>query len=108
MKTELVFRLEKEPNGYRQIFSSKCKIKIVNTKGILYLDYNKRHPVGSFENLRNSGELIIADIEIWQNFKLLEDRFEYAIEGSITKKNKQNECEEVEIKSVAALMPPKD
>jgi hypothetical protein len=108
MKTELVFRLENEPAGYGNKFSPNCKIDIKNTKGVLYLDYSKRHPVGMFENLRSTGELILADVEIFQNFKEVEHRFEYAIEGNILKKNDQNECEEVQINSVGVLMPPKD
>ena len=108
MKTELIFKIEKEPVGYGQQFSPNCKIHISRDKGILYLDYQRRHPVGSFQNLRTNGDLVLADIEIFQNFKDIEYRFEYAIDGAIVKKNEKNECEEVEIHSITALMPFKN
>ena len=107
MKTELVFKLEREPQGYGVIFSPNCKINIVNTKGVLYLDYNKRHPVGMFENLRQQGELLMADVEIFENVQSVEHRFEYAIQGD-AKRNENDECIQAEIYSVSALMPSKD
>jgi hypothetical protein len=108
MKTKLVFKLEHEPKGYGHIFSPKCKIDVVEEKGIVYLDYNKRTPVGTFENLKNDGENITADVTIFENLQDVEHRFEYSVEGSILKKNESNECEEAKIFGVSASMPPRD
>jgi hypothetical protein len=108
MKTKLVFKLESEPQGYGLKFSPKCKIDVVEQKGIVYLDYDKRHPVGTFENLRNDGENITADVTVFENMKEVEHRFDYSIEGSILKKNEADECEEAKIFGVAVTMPPRD
>lgn len=106
MKTELVFKLEKEPNGFNQIFSPNCKIKINKPEGLLYLNYEHRpeRVIGYYENLRQDGEVFLADIKLFDNMKVIEHRFEYAIEGYIMKKNEQNEVESIEIKGVSALM----
>ena len=108
MKTELVFKLEKEPKGYGQRFVPGCKVTVKNTKGIMYLDYSNRHPVGTFENLRCDGEQVLADVELFEKFRNLEHRFEYAISGSVKEKNNDGECNEVQIEAVAVLMPAKD
>lgn len=107
MKTELVFKLSREPDGYGQLFAPDCVVNVVNTKGILYLEYNSRHPVGSFENLRCDGENILADIEIFEHFKNIEHRFDYAIGGHVAKQENA-EAKMVLVHSVGALMKTKD
>lgn len=109
MKTKLVFKLEKEPAGFSQVLSEKCKVKIKNTEGLLYLNYEKRaeRVVGSYKNLRQEGELILADVELKDQLKTIEGRFEYAIEGSVLAKNDNGEAEEIEVRGVGALMENK-
>lgn len=106
MKTELVFKLEKEPVGYGQVFSPNCKIKIEKTEGTTYLNYENRseRAVGYFKNLRQEGELLLAEVCLYENLKSIEDRIEYAIEGAVIKKNEAGEVESVRIYGVAALM----
>jgi len=106
MKTEIVFKLEKNPDGFNQTFSPNCKVNISSPDGVLYLNYEKRaeRVVGFYKNLRQEGEVILADVELHNQVKLVEDRIEYAIEGSIVKKNENNEVEEVNVKGVGALM----
>jgi hypothetical protein len=106
--TELVFKLEKEPKGYKHSFAPNCKVNVPNTKGIVYLDYDRRHAVGTFENLRTDGEVVTADITIFEKMKVIEERFEYAIEGDIIKTNDDQMVEEVSIKGVAVTMPARD
>lgn len=109
MKTELVFKLEKEPAGFGQVFSPNCKVKIDNKDGQVYLNYEHRieRVVGSYTNLRQEGEVILADVEVFGKLKGLEDRIEYAIEGSIIQKNEKGEVESIRIKGVGALMSNK-
>lgn len=105
-KTQLVFKLEQKPDGYGQVFSQNCKITIERTDGPLYLNYDKRQQrvMGFFNNLRQEGEAIIADIRLLDTMMPIEDRLEYAIEGAISKRNEKDEAEEVKIKGVSALM----
>lgn len=106
MKTELVFKLEKEPSGYGKVFAPNCQVKIARTEGLMFLNYENRteRAMGHFKNLRQEGELILADVELFENVKNLEDRFEYAIDGAILKKNENEEVLSVTIKGVAVLM----
>ena len=106
MKTELVFKLEKEPKGFGQVFAQNCNVKIKNTYGLLYLNYEKRaeRVVGSYKNLRQEGELILADVELFEKLRVIENRLEYAIEGAISRKNEKGEVEAIEIRGVGALM----
>lgn len=105
-KTELVFKLEKEPAGFGQVFAQNCKIKIKNTEGPLYLNYEKRpeRVVGFYKNLRQEGEVILADIRLHEQVQGVEHRLEYSIEGAVLAKNDKNEAESVEISGVGALM----
>lgn len=109
MKTELVFKLEKEPTGFGQVFAQNCKVKIKNTEGLLYLNYEKRpeRVVGSYKNLRQEGEMILADVQLFEKLRVIEDRIEYAIEGAISQKNDKGEVEAIEVKGVGALMDNK-
>lgn len=109
MKTELIFKLEKEPAGFGQVFDSNCSVKIKKTEGNLYLNYEKRAEriVGSYKNLRQEGENILADVEIFDKLKVLESRLEYSIEGAILEKNENGEVKSIEVNSVAALMDSK-
>lgn len=109
VKTEVVFRLEKEPNVYGNIFSQNCKIEIERTGGTIYLNYENRHDsvVGSFENLRIDNEVVLADIILFDEslkIKEIQDRIEYAIEGGIVKRSESGEVEHFKIKRVAVLM----
>ena len=93
MKTQLVFKLEKEPKGFGQVFTQDCDIKIKNTEGLLYLNYEKRSErvVGSYKNLRKDGENILADVELFEKLRVIEDRIDYSIEGAISRKNDKGE-----------------
>lgn len=106
MKTELVFKLEKEPKGFGQVFTQDCDIKIKKTEGIFYLNYEKRseRAVGSYKNLRKEGENILADVELFEKLLVIENRIDYAIEGAISLKNSKGEVEAIEIHGVGALM----
>lgn len=106
MKTELVFKLEREPQGFNQVFAQGCKVNIKNPDGVLYLNYEKRpeRVVGFYKNLRQEGELFLADIELHHQVKVVEDRFEYAIEGAVLSKNDKGEAELVDVKGVSAIM----
>ena len=107
MKTELVFKLEKNPDGYRgQTFCPSCEVKINNPKGFLYLNYEHREEriMGHYSNLRREGEVILADVELFEKHKILEPRFEYAIEGGIISRNDKNEITSVTINGVSVLM----
>lgn len=108
MKTQLVFKLEKQPLGYGQTFAPDCKVKILNTKGHVYLDYNRKWIMGSFENLRQEGEIILADVELFKNNEVIEHRLEYAVEGAYLDKNDKGEITSIAVKGVGALMPPTD
>lgn len=108
MKTQLVFKLEKQPQDYNQMFAPNCKVNISNTKGIIYLDYDRRHAVGAFENLQTNGEIVTADITIFEKMKIIEHRFEYSIEGDIVKKNDDQLIEEISITGVAVTMPSRN
>lgn len=109
MKTKLVFKLEKEPAGFSQVLSDKCEVKIKNREGLLYLNYEKRteRVVGQYKNLRQEGELILADVELKDQLKSIEDRFEYSIEGAVLKKNEKGEADVIEVRGVGALMENK-
>ena len=109
MKTELVFKLEKEPTGFGQVFAQNCKFKIKNTDGLLYLNYEKRpeRVVGFYKNLKQEGEVFVADIRLHEQVQAVENRLEYAIEGSILAKNEKGEVESVEITGLGALMDNK-
>lgn len=106
MKTELVFKLERQPAGYGQTFAPNCRVKIERTEGVMCLNYERRpdRAVGHFKNLRQEGELILADVELFENYRILENRFEFAIEGGIMVKNEYGEVTSVSIKGVAVLM----
>lgn len=106
MNTELVFKLEKHPVGYGQNFAPNCRVKIERTEGVMCLNYERRpdRAVGHFKNLRQEGEVILADVELFQNYKILENRFEFAIEGGIIGRNDLGEVTSVAIKGVAVLM----
>jgi hypothetical protein len=106
MKTQRVFKLEQAPDGFSQIFSPNCKITIEKTEGQLYLNYENRNEriVGHYKNLRREGEVFLADIELFDHLKPIENRFEFSIEGSVTSKNDKGEAESVVIKRAAALM----
>lgn len=108
-KTQLVFKLEKEPNGFNQVFAPNCEVKIKNTDGVLYLNYEKRaeRVVGSYKNLRQEGEMILADVQLIESLTSIEDRIEYAIEGAVIKKNDNGEAESIEVRGVGALMENK-
>lgn len=109
MSTKLVFKLEKEPDGFNQVFAQNCKFKINSVDGLLYLNYEKRpeRVVGFYKNLRQDGEIFIADIRLHEQVKTVEDRLEYAIEGKIVSKNKNGEVESVEITGLGAIMDNK-
>jgi len=106
MKTQLVFKMEQKPDGYGQTFAPNCKVKIEKTDGQLYLNYEKRAEriVGHYKNLRQEGELLLAEVELFPHAKSVEDRFEYAIEGGIISKNSSNEVESISVKGVSAVM----
>lgn len=108
-KTQLVFKLEKEPNGFNQVFAPNCEVKIKNTEGLLYLNYEKRaeRVVGLYKNLRQEGEAILADVMLNESLSPIEFRFDYAIEGAISKRNDKGEVESVEVLGVGVLMDNK-
>jgi hypothetical protein len=105
-KTELVFKLEKNPEGFSQVLAQNCEVKIKNSEGLLYLNYEHRpeRVVGSYKNLRQEGELILADVRLIESLTPIEDRIEFSIEGSVLKKNEAGEAEAIEVKGVGALM----
>lgn len=107
-KTQLVFKLEKEPAGFGQVFVPNCEVKIKNTEGLLYLNYEKRAEriVGSYKNLRQEGEMILADVQLIESLTTIENRFDYAIEGTM-KKNDKGEVTSIEVRGVGALMDNK-
>jgi hypothetical protein len=98
--------MEKNPDGYGQTFAQNCKVKIERTEGQLYLNYEKRAEriVGHFTNLRQEGELILADISLLPHAASVESRLEYAIEGGIVSKNESNEVDSLNVKGVSAVM----
>lgn len=106
METKLVFKLEKEPAGFGQVFAQNCDIKIKKTEGILYLNYEKRseRAVGSYKNLRQEGENIVADVQLFEKLRVIESRIDYSIEGAISQKNSKGEVEAIEVHGVGALM----
>lgn len=106
MKDQIVFKLEKEPNGFSQVFAPDCKIDIKNKEGLLYLNYEKRaqRVVGSYKNLRQEGEVILADVELRGDLTPVEHRITYSIEGDVVKKNDNNEAISIVIQGVGALM----
>lgn len=109
MKTELIFKLEKNPNGFNEVFAPNCEVKIKNREGLLYLNYEKRAQriVGSYKNLRQEGEVILADVKLVQSIVSIESRFEFSIEGSVIKHNDSGEVELLEVSGVAAIMDNK-
>ena len=109
MKTQLVFKLEKEPAGFGQVFAPNCSVKIKKSEGHLYLNYEKRaeRVVGFYKNLRQEGENILADVEIFEKLKPVENRFEYSIEGAILEKNTNDEVTSIEVQGIGALMDNK-
>jgi hypothetical protein len=108
MKTKLVFKLERSPEGFGQIFSPNCNIEIINNKGFVYLNYEKRNSriMGHFDNLRKEGEVIVADITLFERHIPIEHRLEYAIEGFIVSKN-DKEVTSLKISGIGALMDSK-
>lgn len=108
MKTRMVFKLEKESKDYGQKFAPDCKINISKPNGIVYLDSNDRHPVGRFSDLSTNGEIVTAEIDIKEDLKGFEDRFQFSVEGFVNKKNEAQECVEITVVGVAADMPPRD
>lgn len=106
MKTQLVFKLEKNPEGFSQTLAADCKVKIDRTEGIMYLNYENRveRAVGRYANLRQEGENILADVELFEKLQPIEERLEYSIEGSVMAKNENDEAKSIRIKGVAALM----
>jgi len=109
MTTQLVFKMEKNPDGYNQTFAPNCKVKIEKTEGQLYLNYEKRAEriVGSYSNLRQEGELILADIKLLPHAEQVESRFEYAIEGGILNRNSNGDVDSIKVKGVSAIMHSK-
>lgn len=108
MAEKIVFKLEKNPKGHTQSFAENCEIQIAKTKGILFLHFNHSWPIGSFDNLRRDGDTVLADVEIFKNHKIYEDRFEYAISGTVLESNEEGEAKSVRIDGVSALMPETD
>lgn len=108
MKTKLVFKFEKEPVGFGQVFSQNCKFILRNTNGSLSVDYKRNIEccIGSYENLRQEGELIFADIFLMEKYSSMEDNLEYTVEGRVLARNFKKEVEEVEIVGVTAIPIP--
>lgn len=106
MKTQLVFKLESKPDGMNQAFAPNCKIDIKKTEGEVYLNYENRPEriVGFYKNLRQEGELILADIRLHEQAQTVEDRLEYSIEGSVLSKNEKDEATSVVIIRPAVIM----
>lgn len=106
METKLIFKMEKNPEGFNVTLAPDCKIKIVKEEGQLYLNYEKRAEriVGHFKNLRQEGESILAEVNLLRHAKDVESRFEYAIEGAILNKNEAGEADLIEVRGVAAIM----
>lgn len=105
MKTELVFKLERSPDGYGTVFAHNCRVDVKSTKGQIYLDNNSRHPIGSYENLRLEGEVLLADIKVYDKMLPIEERFDYSIVGKVISTNENKECTALEVTGVGALMP---
>lgn len=108
-KTQLVFKLEKKPAGFSQVLAEGCKVVIEKTSGPLYLNYEKRpeRVVGFYDNLRQEGELILADIRLVESLTPIEPRLDFSIEGSVSKHNDEGEAEAIKIVGVSALMDNK-
>lgn len=104
MKTKLIFKLEGEPEGFNAKLSPDCKVKITNKKGPLILNYENRRIVGSYDNLRLEGEVILADIELNDDLKLMEDRFQYSISGKVLDHNDKNEGNLISVDAAVAIM----
>lgn len=109
MATEIVFKLEQNPDGFTQALAPDCKVKIKKTYGYLYLNYEKRESriVGTYVNLRLEGENVLADVKLFDKYQSLESRFGYSIEGEIAKKNDKNEVEDIVVTGVGAIMDSK-
>lgn len=104
-KTQLVFKLEKNPDGFSYMFAEDCKFTIEKTDGPLYLNYEKRpeRVVGFYNNLRQEGDLLLADIRLVESLTPIEERLEFSIEGAV-QKNDQNEVKSVKVVGVSAIM----
>jgi hypothetical protein len=106
MSTELVFKLEKNPEGFDYTFASDCKIEIRNTEGNLYLNYENRieRIVGSFKNMRTEGECILAEVKLFENLEPIKHRLEFAIDGAILSQNSNGEVDHIVANRPAVIM----
>lgn len=106
MKTELIFKLENKMEGFNKTFAPNCKIDIQNKSGNLYLNYENRieRIVGKYENMRAEGETVLADISLFENLKVIEDRIEFSIEGSVVNTNEKEEVDHISIARPAVIM----
>lgn len=109
MKTKLVFKMQKNVDGFTQSFAPNCKVSIKSTEGPLYLNYEKRpeRVVGFYKNLRQEGEVILADIRLHEQVAKVEDRLDYSIEGVVLQKNDGGDAESIEVRGVSAIMDNK-
>jgi hypothetical protein len=105
-KTQMVFKIEKNPNGYGQSIASDCKFDIPQKDGLLYLNYEKRpeRVVGAYKNLRQEGEVLLADVSLVESLTTIEHRFEYGIDASVLSKNDSGDATSVQVRGVSAIM----
>lgn len=107
MKSQLLFRLEKQPAGFNAILAPDCKVEIPHKSGQLNLNYGQSI-VGHYDNLRIDGEAIIADIYLDQSLDDgTKNRFEYSISGDVLKTNDKGEANLIRVRSAVAIMSNK-
>lgn len=104
--TELIFKLEKNLEGFSFTFAPNCKIEIANTEGNLYLNYENRieRIVGSFKNMRTEGECILADVKLFENLEPIKERLEFAIDGAVLSQNANGEVDHIVANRPAVIM----
>ena len=107
MKTKMVFKMEKNPKGYNKTFAPDCKIVILNDMGHIFLDYDCRHTLGEYKNMRQDGETIVADVTLNETGEILQHRLDYGISAKVVA-NEKGECSLIEVYGLSALMLPND
>jgi hypothetical protein len=105
MKHQVVFKLQNRVAGFHHPFAQNCKINLLKSEGLVYLNYEKtmRSVVGMFENLSvHGGEAITADITYTDN-NSVEKHTHIAIEAFAKKLNEAGEVTEIHVIGLGAI-----
>jgi len=104
MKQQVVFKLQNRVAGFHHPFAQNCKINLLKSEGLVYLNYQKtmQNVVAMFENLSvHGGEAITADITYTDN-NSVEKHTRISLDAYV-KHNDKNEVSEIYVIGLGAV-----